>query len=98
MTMNTPDLWVVVTITTATESIDKVFAGWYGGFVGSDSWQLSSGIVETEQHDDCLIFVNRSGSRYRCYKSAHGISGYMRTVLENWLADSDVKVHIHDKF
>ena len=35
----TPDKWVVVKITSdKNPPIHKVFACWYGGYAGSDSW------------------------------------------------------------
>ena len=37
----TPDAWVVVEINSEEFGmIKKIFAGWYGGYCGSDSWKL----------------------------------------------------------
>ena len=47
-----PDKWLVVKITTDKEPLYKVFACWYGGYLGSDSWQFNSGIVKVEFVDD----------------------------------------------
>lgn len=79
MSTNTPDCWVVVRITTATTSIDKVLAGWYGGYLNGDSWKLSSGIERTEEFDDRYEFTNYSGSLYVCYKNCERMSGIMAT-------------------
>ena len=40
-----PDRWVVVKIVTAKERLYKVFASWSGGYGGSDSWKMNSGIT-----------------------------------------------------
>ena len=77
MSTHTPDSWVVVRITSATTSIDKVLAGWYGGYLDGDSWTLSSGIVRTEEFDDRYEFSNHSGSLYVCYKNRERMSGVM---------------------
>ena len=77
MSTNTPDSWVVVRLTTSRTSIDKVLAGWYGGYLDGDSWKLSSGIMSTEEFDDRYEFTNHSGSVYVCYKSRERMSGIM---------------------
>ena len=81
----TPDRWVIVEMNSAEYgTIRKVFAGWYGGFGGSDSWKLSSGITSEKLNDECHIFVNESGSIYKCYKNAYGMSGYMSGIFASW--------------
>ena len=74
---NTPDVWVVVefTGTKVPETYRRVLAGWYGGYAGSDSWKMSSGITETIEHPDYWDFKNTSGSVYRCYKNSEKFSG-----------------------
>ena len=46
--METPDKWVVLKIEHEGNIIYKVFASWYGGYLGSDSWKLNSGIKDIE--------------------------------------------------
>lgn len=77
MSINTPDCWVVVRVKSATTSVDKVLAGWYGGYLNGDSWKLSSGIMQTEEFDDRYEFSNHSGSLYVCYKNCERMSGIM---------------------
>ena len=37
----TPDKWVVIKLTNKHNAMHyRVFACWYGGFAGSDSWQI----------------------------------------------------------
>jgi hypothetical protein len=79
-----PDRWVVVEIDYGTEVIKKVLASWYGGFAGSDSWKLSSGITETIEHDDYYEFHNYSGSVYKCNKRSNGMSGYTRGIYTSF--------------
>ena len=80
----TPDRWVVLEINNGTEIINKVFAGWYGGYLDGDEWKLNSGNVKEEEFDDRWEFTGHSGSVYVCYKNAYGISGYMSSVLAGW--------------
>lgn len=79
MSTNTPDCWVVVRITSVNTSVDKVLAGWHGGYLDGDSWKLSSGVVRTEEFDDRYEFTNHSGSLYVCYKTREQMSGIMST-------------------
>lgn len=91
MSTYTPDVWVVLEfdapeLTTPTR---KVFAGWYGGFAGSDSWKLNSGITETRRDGDWFEFDGYSGSTYRCHSNNYKMSGLMHGVLANWLTRAD---------
>lgn len=94
----TPDRWVLLEFTNQEtgESITKVFGGWVGGYTQGDSWKLSSGVVGTEDRDDYWEFTNHSGSVYRCYKHAQGMSGYMTSIYQSWMrkANSDGSVTI----
>jgi len=76
----TPDNWVVLKITQQVKSGNtgygrtkkvyyKVLGGWSGGYLGSDSWRLNSGIVEVKETVDSFIFIGNSGSRYICDKT-----------------------------
>jgi hypothetical protein len=79
----TPDGWIVVEFRTNDGEVNrKVMASWYGGYLGSDSWKLSSGITETIEHEDHYEFINHSGSVYKCGKNSFGLSGYASGVLE----------------
>jgi len=84
---NIPDRWVVLEMNTGKELIRKVFAGWYGGYLDGDSWKLNSGNKSETEFDDRWEFDGYSGSKYICYKSAYGMSGYMGQVLSSWTKD-----------
>jgi len=80
MSEYTPDRWSIVEMKSPKETVYKILASWYGGYAGSDSWQLSSGIVSVTETDDAYDFLNYSGSIYRCYKKIYGMSGYTASV------------------
>lgn len=86
MSEYTPDRWVVLEITSEKlGTIRKVFAGWYGGWAGSDSWKLNSGITNIRMDDEGWYeFEGYSGSTYSCHINGHGMSGYMAQILANW--------------
>ena len=85
----TPDRWVVVEITHGEDVTRKIMSGWYGGYLGSDSWRLSSGITKVEDNDKFYKIHNHSGSVYTCYKSAYGVSGLMGGVIANWMNQAE---------
>ena len=80
-----PDRWVVVKIVTAKERLYKVFASWSGGYGGSDSWKMNSGITHATLVDGRWEFAGYSGSVYSCHKESYGVSGYNGNVLQNFI-------------
>ena len=91
MSNYTPDLWVIVEMVTEKNTIYKVLGSWYGGYLGSDSWRLSSGVTKVIEHDNHYEVHNHSGSIYTCYKGAEGISTYTTSIYE------DYKINIESK-
>ena len=83
---NFPDKWVVVKITAADDEVFKVFASWRGGYLGSDSWQMNSGIVGVRQEGNNFLFDGYSGSVYSCGKEAYGTTMYGFSVLHGMMA------------
>jgi hypothetical protein len=83
----TPDKWVVIKIV-ANETGNthyRVFATWYGGYTGSDSWKMNSGITRVIKRDDgCFEFFGESGSVYFCHENCWGMSGYGSNVLTSY--------------
>lgn len=75
MTDHYPDNWVVLKIKEGKGTVPfyRVLAGWSGGYLGSDSWQMNSGITEVKEDDDYYEFHGRSGSVYRCHKNSYGL-------------------------
>lgn len=85
MTTYTPDCWEVIILkSTEFGDVEKVFAGWYGGWTGSDSWKLNSGIKSYKVDGDFIEFTGDSGSVYRCHKNLRKMSGYMTSVYRNF--------------
>ena len=84
-----PDLWVVVELkyNDSDEVNRKVLASWYGGYLGSDRWKLSSGITETIEHEHHYEFINHSGSIYECGKHMQGMSGYTSGIFDSFVKD-----------
>ena len=84
MSEYTPDRWVVVEINSAEHGrIRKVLASWYGGYAGSDSWRMNSGIEQVIDQGDYYDVVGSSGSVYKCHKGAEGTSAYTGMVYAN---------------
>ena len=84
MSEYTPDKWVVIEITMDDTKVQRILSSWYGGFAGSNSWRLSSGITEVEELEDSFVFKNNSGSVYTCYKRRYGMSSYTAGILEDF--------------
>lgn len=83
----TPDRWVVVKITSdKSPPIHKVFACWYGGYLGSDSWKLNSGITKATYEGYVYSFEGSSGSVYECHLDSYGTNGYGGGVLSNMIS------------
>ena len=81
----TPDRWVIVEINSPEHGkIRKVLGSWYGGYTGSDSWRMNSGIEKVIDQGDHYAVVGYSGSVYRCIKGAEGMSGYTGRVYEDY--------------
>ena len=88
MSEYTPDKWLIVklTDTNKNESHYRVFACWYGGYLGSDSWQMNSGITKVTETGDYYFFEGSSGSVYNCRKGCYGASGYGSGILNGLIA------------
>ena len=84
MSEYTPDRWVVIEIAMDNTKIQRILSSWYGGWAGSDSWRLSSGITEVEELEDSYIIKNESGSVYTCFKKRYGMSAYASGILESF--------------
>ena len=93
-TTYTPERWVVVVIKTPTQECRKVLASWYGGYLGSDEWRLSSGNGNAIEHSDHWEFPQVSGSAYICYKSRYGMSGYTASIYEGWESNNKAALSI----
>ena len=68
-----PDSWVVVKITTETDVIYKVLAGWSSSYLTGSHWRLNSGITIVFERKDQVDFYGNSGSLYKCRKGLYGL-------------------------
>jgi len=84
----TPDRWVVIKITAPNVLLYKVFACWYGGYGGSDSWKINSGITKVTEKDNQYLFEGYSGSVYGCYKDSYGANFYGSSVLNGFIEEA----------
>ena len=93
MSIYNPDRWVIVELkyNDSDEVTRKVMASWYGGYLGSDRWKLSSGITEIVDKDTHYEIHNHSGSIYNCYKGSEGMSGYASSVFASFAKDLEGK-------
>lgn len=81
-----PDRFVIVKLTSPEYGfIYKVLASWYGGFAGSDSWKLSSGITKITKTEAGYEFLNYSGSTYFCSKETYGMSFYTSSIYAGFI-------------
>lgn len=83
MSSYTPDRWLLVKIT-GTDPHYRVFGSWFGGYLGSDSWRMNSGITSVKEEGDYYIFKGHSGSEYHCYKKAYGAHSYSYGVINGY--------------
>jgi hypothetical protein len=88
MSEYTPDRWCVIRIPDPKETIYKVFASWSGGYAGSDSWKLNSGITQAVLVDGVWEFEGSSGSVYRCREGGYGTNNYGHGVLDSMIRDA----------
>jgi hypothetical protein len=90
-----PDKWLMVKLTNkAKKSHYRIFACWYGGFAGSDSWQLNSGVTKITEDEHGYHFEGSSGSVYHCNRNTYGTNGYGRSVLTNMIEKSKDEILI----
>lgn len=83
MTEYYPDKWILVEISDyPNKPIRKVLASWYGGYLGNNSWRISSSIVKIEEDEINYTFFTESGSYYICDKENYGMSAYTVGVLK----------------
>ena len=86
-----PDKWIVVKIDGYKDHpapVYKVFANWYGGYAGSDSWKLNSGITKATLEGFVYSFEGASGSVYECHKDCYGTNMYGAGVLDGMIKRS----------
>lgn len=92
-----PDCWVILKINNENGILHKVLAGWVGSYVGSDSWQLNSGITKIEYKGDFYLFHGYSGSVYKCRKTGYRLTGLTASILAGWKKEYPNKFELLDE-
>ena len=67
--------------------------------MGSDSWQVNSGIVRATLADPYWEFDGSSGSVYSCHRDSYGTNGYGSNVLSNLIIQAqaqDIQIEVMD--
>lgn len=82
MSEYSPDVWVLVELVSEKETLRRILGGWYGGYLGNDSWRLSSPIVSVTEDDNFYYFNNGSGSQYKCHKEERRFSNLTAGIFE----------------
>lgn len=75
MSVYHPDKWMLIKIG-GTDPHYRVFGMWSGGYFGSDSWRMNSGITKVTEDERNFYFNGHSGSIYVCFKEAYGYTSY----------------------
>jgi hypothetical protein len=77
--------WVVVKLPLGSEGhFYRVMGGWRGGYVGGDSWRMSSRIVRVEKQGAIWLFYAETGSIYHCHAKTYSMKGmYLQGILND---------------
>lgn len=90
MSVYIPDNWVCIKISSKeTKPIYKIFACWFGGYAGSNSWKLNSGITKATLEGYVYSFEGSSGSVYQCHKDSYRTHMYGSAVLQNFIDEGE---------
>jgi hypothetical protein len=87
-----PDAWVILRIEDGGEVIHKVLGGWYGGYLGANSWRLNSGITRIEKDAETYSIYGYSGSVYRVHESNQRMNMLMASIFASMRDRADVRV------
>lgn len=94
MTEYNPDKWVIIEIKTQKETLYKVLASWYGGYLNGDSWKVSSQIQDVKNIKNGYAFHNASGSVYKCHKDGYGMNMYTASVYSGFEKQNTDEIQI----
>ena len=95
--INTPDVWVIVELhgsKVENGSYHRILAGWFGGYLGGDSWQVNSGITKIVDCDTFWEIHGVSGSIYNCHKTVERLNGMTSSIYNKWCKDSNEELAI----
>ena len=94
----TPDAWVILRITNkeSGSTYYRCLGGWYGGFAGSDSWRLNSGITKIVDAGDYYEIFGYSGSSYHCNKRCERVTMLMQSIINQAQSEPTISVDVVD--
>jgi hypothetical protein len=81
--MKEADKFVIVKIEEGNNIFYKAILGWYGGYLGSDSYKVNSGISKLEEIDDYYLIHGYSGSMYKVYKKSMGFTSLTSQIYDS---------------
>jgi hypothetical protein len=81
---NTPDTWTVVRLRSNNAKMYRLLCSWYGGYLGADTWRLSSQINTVEKFNGYYCVHTQSGSTYYLYTDRKGMSNISAQKFEGW--------------
>lgn len=90
----TPDKWQIIKLSfPEAGTMYRIICGWYGGYLSSEEWRVSSNILSIEEDGDNYIISNESGSTYICNKNGVGFTSLSGSVYKGIVERSeDVEV------
>ena len=88
MSVYNQDKFTLLEIKYEDEVIYKVFGSWAGGYLGSDSWRMNSGIERAVCDSETISFIGSSGSTYKCNLLSEGVTGAYNMGTLNSLLDN----------
>ena len=91
-----PDKWMLIKIT-GKDPHYRVFGSWSGGYLGSDSWRMNSGITSMIEEDDHYLFIGSTGSTYACHKDMYGATIYGMGIAQSYEKDHPDRFEILDE-
>lgn len=92
----TPDAWVILRITNkeSGSTYYRCLGGWYGGFSGSDSWRMNSGIIKIVDAGDYYEIFGCSGSSYHCYKRCERVTMLMQSIINQAQSEPTISIDV----
>lgn len=70
----------------------RIFGSWYGGYAGSYSWRLNSGVKSVEEDENYYYFYGSTGSCYQCHKESYGANSYGWSVVTGMKDDDRFEI------
>mgnify|MGYP001564134027 CR=1 FL=1 len=95
-----PDRWVLLEIFSEKSNYKKVLTSWYGGYLDSDHWKLSSSVEKIIEKDASYEFITESGSKYSCSKNHYGLTSLSKSIFDTLsfkAKDNNISIKLFDK-